>query len=349
MYFRKMNIALCRLKELNIYQDFNDYKKAIGVAKTARKLDDKYYLPDQENFFYFLTKLQSFAKLLLRIVMCARESHRMFLELLHRAAFIETISLFAAVLAEVWTICIEMCRSVVQFFNAFYPFYAKNYEKSKSLPKRLNKWLGEEYNEYVNITVDQSQLNFNEEFYLFDASESDAVENEGKVIDQKFEPKLLVSQPIQKNVKSDETDGKKTKKKMSNTLDLLEKQQNFPNTSKPVQVKPVISMKPLPLINKNFDLGEKISRTPTTNEKVIKKVIKHIDVNELKTIKEIREFLAVEDDLRLNEREENTKGIANEEWEKFKATTTSLLILGHLGLVLKKFRNHWKNLKMRRR
>ncbi|XP_055325782.1 uncharacterized protein LOC129579634 [Sitodiplosis mosellana] len=347
MYFRKMNIALCRLKELNIYQNIKDYQNAIGVAKMARKLDDKYYLPDRENFFYFLTKLQSFAKLLLRTVMCARESHRLFLELLHRAAFIETISLFSAVLAEVWTICIDMCRCVVQFYNGFYPFYAKNYDKSKSLPKRLNKWLGEEYIEYIDISVDQSQLDLNEEFFLFDGS--DTVKNEGKVIDQKFEPKLLVNQPVQKNVKGDESVGKKTK--MPKTLDLLGKQQNFASTSKPVQVKgkPMISMKPLPLYNKNFDLGEKISRTPTMSRKEVAKVIKHIDVDQLKTIKEIREFLTVEDELRQNDQEQNTKGVTNEEWEKFKTSTTSLLILSHHGLVLKKFRNQWKNLKMRRR
>lgn len=350
MYFRKMNIALCRLKELNIYENIKDYQNAIGVAKTARKLDDKYYLPDKENFFYFLTKLQSFGKLLVRIVMCARESHRLFLELVHRAAFIETISLFAAVLAEIWTICIEMCRSIVQFYNGFYPFYAKNYDKSKSLPKRLNKWLGDEYKEYIDISVDQSELNLNEELFLFDGS--DKVEMQGMVIDQKFEPKLLVTQPVSKNSKHDETDGNKAKVKMSKPLDLLGKPQNFASTSKPVPIKekPMITMKPLPTINKNFDLGEKISRTNIANRKpAAAKVLKHIDVDQLKTIKEIREFMSVEDELRQNGQEQNTNGIKNEEWEKFKTSTNSLLILSHHGLVLKKFKNQWKNLKLRRR
>ncbi|XP_031638662.1 uncharacterized protein LOC116350833 [Contarinia nasturtii] len=343
MYFRKMNIALCRIKELNIYQDLKDYQNAIGVAKTARKLDDKYYLPDHGNFFYFLTKFQSFTKLLIRIVMCARESHRLLLELLHRAAFIETISLFIAVLAEVWTICIKMCQSAVQFYNAFYPFYAKNFDQSKLLPKRLHKWLGDEYKEYIDISMDQNQLESNDELFLFESSE--AVESQGIVIEQKFEPKLLVSHH---SGSKNDNDGKKAN---VNTLDLLDKKQHFPTSSKtvPVKAKAMISMKPLPLSNMSFDLGEKISRTNATNQKDTKKVIKRIDVDQLKTIKDIRAFLSIEDELRGMHDQKYTEGISNEEWDKFKAATNSLLILSHHGLVLKKFKAQWKNLKMRRR
>lgn len=344
MYFRKMNIALCRLKELNVYQDIKDIQNAIGVAKTARKLDDKYYLPDENNFFYFLTKLQSFAKLLMRIVMCARESHRLFLELLHRSAFIETISLFIAVLAEVWSICIEMCKNAVRFYNGFYPFYAKNYSKSNSLPKRLNKWLGEEYVEFIDISVAENHLKTNEELFLFDGNEN--TERQGVLIGQKFEPKLLVSQPIPKDFTISDTDdkvgqNKKAKVKQFKTQDLLEKPPNYEIS----QVnKPMVTMKALPTINKNFDLGEKISRT-----NVVAKPVKHIVIEQIKTIKEIREFLSVEDELRQNRQELHSKGIKSDEWEKFKVTTNNLLILGHHGLVLKKFRNEWKKLLFRRR
>lgn len=348
MYFRKMNIALCRLKELNIYQDIKDYQNAIGIAKTARKLDDKYYLPDRGNFFYFLTKFQSLTKLLLRIVMCARESHRLFLELVHRAAFIETISLFMAVLAEIWTICIEMCQSAVKFYNGFYPFYAKNYDQSKTLPKRLNKWLGDEYKEYIDINqaIDQTQLKPNEELFLFESSET--VESQGVIIEQKFEPKLLVSQPVSKNANTDNVNGKKAN---AMTLNLLDKQQHFSINSKSplTKSKPTISMKPLPSSNISFDFGEKISRTNVSTEKSTKKVIKQIDVDQIKTVKEIREFLSNEDELREMKEEKYTNGISNQEWEKFKAATNSLLIISHHGLVLKKFKTQWKNLKMRRR
>lgn len=352
MYFRKMNIALCRLKELNIYQDINDIQNAIGIAKTARKLDDKYYLPDRENFFYFLSKFQSFTKLMIRIVMCARESHQLFLELLHRGAFIEAISLFTSVLSEIWSICIEMCRSAVQFYNGFYPFYAKNYDQSKSLPKKLNKWLGGEYNEYIDVAVENDSLKLNEEFFLFDGN--DNVESEGKVIEQKFEPKLLVSQSIQKNLKNNEVasdlgQNRKENVKIFKTQDLLESQQNFGSSSKlsEVKEKAKISMKPLPAASKSFDFGEKISRTNTANKNIPKKVIKHIDVDQLKTIKDIRDFLSTEDELRRNKHEQNTKGIQNEDWEKFKTATNGLLILSHHGLVMKKFRNQWKHLKIR--
>lgn len=345
MYFRKMNIALCRLKELNLYQDIKDIQMAIGVGKTARKLDDKYYLPDENNFFHFLTKFQSFTKLLMRIVICARESHRLFLELLHRSAFIETISLFIAALAEVWSICIEMCKNAVKFYNGFYPFYAKNYAKSKSLPKKLNKWLGEEYAEFIDTSVAENHLKTNEELFLFDGN--DDTDRQGALIEQKFEPKLLVSQPIPKDLKASGADDKVGQNKRANvnmfkTQDLLEKPPDFGMSQ--VKVKPVVSMKALPTITKNFDLGEKISRTST-----VAKPVKNIVIEQIKTIKEIREFLSVEDDLRQNQQEQHSKGIKSEEWEKFKATTNNLLILGHHGLVLKKFRNEWKKLLFRHR
>lgn len=350
-YFRKMNIALCRLKELNIYADIKDTQKAIGVAKTARKLDDKYYLPDRGNFFYFLTKFQSFTKLLVRIVMCARESHRLFLELLHRAAFIEIISLFISVLAEVWTICREMCKNAVQFYNQFYPFYANNFEKSNSLPKRLNKWLGDEYNEYIDVSVNDKQMKSNEELFLFDGNEM--VENHGFVIEQKFEPKLLVNQSISKTTKWNETDqkssqNKKAGVKMVKTQDLLEKRPNYDikvETTENKQ-KSTVSMKALPTTNRNFDFGEKICRTNLQSKTV--KPIKHINVDQLNTVKEIRAFLSTEDELRQNGQEQNTKGIKNDDWDKFKTTANQLLILGHHGLVMKKFRNEWKKLQFRR-
>lgn len=351
-YFRKMNIALCRLKELNIYDDIKETQKAIGVAKTARKLDDKYYLPDRDNFFYFLTKFQSFSKLLIRIVMCARESHRLFLELLHRSAFIEAISLFISVLAEVWSICREMCKNSIEFYNRFYQFYAKNYDKSKSLPKRLNKWLGDEYKEYIDVTVDNSQINLNEELFLFDGNET--VESQGKVIEQKFEPKLLVSQSLPKTVKMnqfEEKSGPNHKMKMFKTQDLLEKRRVYETSSQATEVKqkPMVSMKALPTTSQNFDLGEKISRTNVREKNVVAKPIEHINVDQLKTIKEIREFLSTEDELRQNDQEQNTKGIKNSDWEQFKSSTNQLLILSHHGLVMKKFRNAWKKLLFRRR
>lgn len=346
MYFRKMNIALCRLKELNIYQTIKDYQQAIGVAKTARKLDDKYYLPDQENFFNFLSKFQSFAKLLVRVVVCAQEAHRLFLELLHRSAFVETISLFASVLAEIWTICREMCRNAVHFYNGFHPFYAKNFDQTKGLPKRLNKWLGDEYKEYIDVSIDQSALGRKEEYFLFNGNDTE--QSEGMVIEQKFEPKLLINQPVSKKAKADEIDGKHGK--AVKTQDLLEKRPKYQITPKltPAKEKPMVSMTSLPMFDKQFDFGEKISRTNVTNSVVKTKVIPHIDVDKLATVKEIREFLSTEDELRLNGDEQNTKGIKNSEWEKFKSATNSLLILSHHGLVLKKFRNQWKKLTSQR-
>lgn len=354
-----MNIALCRLKELNVYEEIRDTKNAIGVAKTARKLDDKYYLPTQENFVHFLTKIQSFSKLLIRIVMCARESHRLFLEILHRSAFIEITSLFISNLAEIWTICIDMCKSVVQFYHEFRRHFVKSYEQLKKMPKHLDRWLGSEYNEYIDFDVDQIELKNSEDYVLFDGT--DAIERRGPpTIEQKFEPKLLVSQQIQnnrQNSRGGNNDVPSTStNKMFKTRDLLAKPElkteTIPKLVSDVQKpKSTISMKSMPFGAKfeSLDLGEKISRdNPMKTEKELKP-IKHINVEEVKTIREIREFLTVEDGLRYAKQHKNSEGIPENEWNKFKIATNQILILGHPGLVLRKFKIIWQKLIRTRR
>lgn len=346
MYFRKMDIALARLKELNLYDECKDMKDAIGIAKTARKLDDKFYLPSEQNFHHFLCKFQSFTKLLVRIVMCARESHKLFIEIIHRSAFIETISLFMAVVAQIWSICIDMCKCAVQFYNKFYMFYAINYNRSSDLPNRLDYWLADDYKEYIDFALNQNVTNTDENYILFDGNDS----NDVKVIEQKFEPKLLVQKRIFDNAKVAETEKtvetkQKATVKMFKTQDLLEKRSfKYNEKSKTLETHEKLKFnktQQIPTNIKTFDLGEEISRGDP-KQKVIEKPIQHINVDQLKTIKEIRMFLDVEDKLRSKKREQNTKGIKNVDWDKFKTTTNQILILSHQGLVLKKFKKSWQ-------
>lgn len=345
-----MNIALCRLNELNIYEEIKDMQKAIAVAKTARSLDDKYYLPTQENFFFFLTKFQSFTKLMIRIVVCAQDSHRLFLELLHRAAFVEAISIFISTLAEIWTICIEMCKSAVQFYNQFRRYFVKYYEKLKELPKHLDRWLAEDYKEFIDVDVDHSRTRNNEDIFLFDGN--DDINTHGVVIEQKFEPKLLVSQRIDKR-KAGEQDPK-LKNKQFKTQDLLAKKEfkiDAKSEPSPMPDKPVITMKAMPINVRmeSLDLGAKISRDePSVAVRRLSNV-KQINVDQIKMVKEIRDFLAVEDELRSMKEHKNTFGVNDNEWERFKSSANQLLILGHPGLVLKKFKTLWQKLNRSRK
>lgn len=345
-----MNIALCRLKELNIYEEIKDMQKCIAVAKTARRLDHKYYLPTQENFFFFLIKFQSFTKLMIRIVVCARESHRLFLELLHRAAFVEAISIFISTLAEIWSICIEMCKSAVQFYNQFRRHFVKNYPKLKELPKHLDRWLADDYKEFIDVDVDESRTGNEKDIFLFDGN--DDIDTHGVVIEQKFEPKLLVSQRIDnKNKRKAREPDFELKNKQFKTEDLLAKRE-FKNIAKkpepsPKSAKPVITMKTMPISVRmeSLDLGTKISRDePLTPVRSVLNV-KQINVDHIKTVKEIREFLAIEDELRSVMEHKNTLGMNDNEWERFKLSANQLLILGHPGLVLKKFKTLWQKVK----
>lgn len=280
--------------------------------------------------------------------MCARESHRLFLEMLQRSAFIEAISIFISVLAEVWSICIEMCKAAVQFYNEFRRHFVKSYEQLKKLPKHLDRWLGDEYTEYIDVNVDQNRLRSNEDFILFDGTDKD---NQGMIIEEKFEPKLLVSERVKAGPKNRTNEGSasnifQSKGKSFKTQDLMIKRE-FKNESPPA--KPSISMKSIPLSIKmeTLDLGAKISRD---NAKVpMKKIVKHINVEQLKTVKEIRQFLDVEDELRDEKLHKNSAGIGEEDWDKFKKSTNQILILGHPGLAMKKFRTLWQKLNKSRK
>lgn len=364
MNFRKMNVVLCRLKELNIYDDLKEMRKALSTAKAAHRLDKKCHLPSPDNFHYFLQKFQSFTKLLVRAVVCARESHRLFLEIVHRMAFIEIISLFMAVLAEVWTIAIRWCKLAVQFYNSLYPFYANNYKSQlqKNLPKRLDEWLGDEYKEVIDI--DPTELNasgpMNDELFLFEQNE--AIENEGVVIEQKFEPKLLVMQRVPQSRVNDKLSdhlpkGQKLNVKMFKQQDLMQQRSvstEIKNRVKeekpPAKVTVSFGAPPKPPIVSNssfMDLGEKIERNPKPKSNQTMEKVQPVNVDNLKTITEIRNFISTEDEFRNKEIPRNTSGINNHEWEKFKTATNSLLILSHRGLVIKKFKSLWQKLQLK--
>lgn len=357
MYLRKMNVALCRLKELHITENCAEMQKAIEIAKTAHKIDDAYYFPVKENVENLLVELKSYTKLLVRICMCAFEAHKNYLDLIRRSAFLEVLSLHMAVTANIWTICRDLCKSAVQFYNTFHPYFTEIYGASDSYPPSLDDWIGCDYKAFVDVNMGENSTMASKDLFLFDGN---STTTETKPIEQKFEPKLLIQRKIrEKTMEKDDDDQPKKKKPKFSTRNLLEertfKEGVKPTESPTEQTRATITMSQS---NKwstqsNFDLGEKISRLSVPGagalgEKISRssepEVVKHIDVEQIKSIKEIREFLSTEDQLRNRKKAKNTLGIADNDWVRFTTTTNQILILGHHGLVMRKFKQSWQHL-----
>lgn len=343
--FRKMNVALCRLKEMNFAGEVQRMRKSI----TMEKIDGFYHLPTKENIRYFLIHLQSVAKILVRIVQCAKDAHRMFVEMLHRSAFIETISMFFAVTAQVWTHCIRMCKSVAIFYNGLSQFYHTYSDPANDseLPHDLIKWLADDWTELIDVST-EANANQRHSFYgnvilfngaeaagAFDIAETQAqTETDGQQPHRlpQFKPKITMNKidkaKRQNHPAEDSTEKVRrenvAKRRMAEVIEHIGANASEGGTS--------------------IDVGERIDRNAFQKNQTIKKVFT-LDLNQFKKIQHIRDFIEAEDSLRAKNSPKYSNGVPVNRWNQFKANCERLYILGQEKLVIRKFRNLWDQTK----
>lgn len=343
--FRKMNIALCRLNETNISHEIQRMRKSI----TIENIDGFYHLPTKDNFQYFLIHLQSVGKIIARIVKCAKDAHRMFIELLHRANFIETLSMFFSVTAEVWTHSIKMCKSLVLLYNGCFEFYQEFYDEKNlaNLPVDLRKWLDEDWIEHIDVntdTITKRNCGAYGNVFLFNGTEAagsiDVIENQTEMQSEndvkplvpKFKPKITMNK-IEKGKKEFWQIGKSAQNKRNE-----EKKRELHRMATAMEhVDNAIS-------TESIDLGEKIDRNAFQKNNTIKKVFT-LDLNQFKKVEQIRTFIDTEDNLRLKHKSKYSNGIHDNHWKQFKINCERLYILGQEKLIVKKFRNLWTQIK----
>lgn len=153
---------------------FQEMKKTLQVATRIKKLgivdvletfnsyisDDfqsQISVPYRQNLDYVLIKLQGLSKLLIRLIMSARKSARYIFGLIKAGSFYIKGTIYAASLAKVWDTGREMCKYTVTLFNNLKSFRQELKEHENHnwianncyLPGNLNKWLGTEYEEFV--------------------------------------------------------------------------------------------------------------------------------------------------------------------------------------------------------
>lgn len=378
-YFRKMNVALCRLQEVSVRNEIDSMKDAI---KSSCQIDDAYHLPTAANFRYFLIRLQSYAKLLVRIVMCAKEAHRLYLEILHRSAFVETLTMFMAVTAQIWKECVTICPSIAQLYDAFSEFYAKYFDANEHerLPSRLSEWLGDDWTENFVVKTQSGatkSYKYQNNIILFNAFDAPSTrqspsmeisamdEDSAASCDQlvktpKFTPKLLINHGM-RSISLSEPDKLSRAQQYKSKVHQRVERETEDELSSEIAAERNHKKKMRKLTSEtsaiaggsvsvsDVDMGEKIDRNAfQTQNKIVKldKLTKFraADVCRLKTFKDIREFMATEDVLRRKNNPHASQGISNAQWKKVKSSTDQLLILGQERLAVRKFQNLWQNM-----
>ncbi|KAL7035484.1 hypothetical protein ACKWTF_008403 [Chironomus riparius] len=197
---KKTHQAAIRFKRLNIVdilEAFNSY--------VADDFQSEILLPSRQNLDYVLIKLQGVSKILIRIITCSRKSSRYFLGLIKMGSFYIKGSIFVSTLAKVWDMSREMCQYAVKLYNDLRQFRDKLQEikncewiaNNCELPEKLEDWLGDEYECFVNNETYDTKL----------LTKSEDIENFRKEMQQVTE--------IIKNLKTNEQEDKVESKSIS--------------------------------------------------------------------------------------------------------------------------------------
>ncbi|XP_070500911.1 nucleolus and neural progenitor protein [Chironomus tepperi] len=200
---KKTHQAAIRLKRLNIVdilEAFNSY--------VADDFQSEILLPSKQNLDYVLIKLQGVSKILIRIITCSRKSSRYFLGLIRMGSFYLKGSVFVSTLAKIWDMSRQMCQYTIVLYNNLRQFRVKLKEikncewiaNNCELPEKLEDWLGDEYEYFVNNETYDAKL----------LTKSDEIEN--------FRNEIL---QVTETLKKFKTDEKVVKSEPKDILELV--------------------------------------------------------------------------------------------------------------------------------
>lgn len=359
-YMRQTNVALCRWKELAIIETIENIHGGIS----AFEVDGQFNIPTAVNFGYLLTRLQCAAKMLLRIISCAKEAFNAFLGIIQKAYFVDITTAYLGLLANIWQICVELCHSTVKLYNdivvVIKPHLQTNQistEPTIEYPNQLDEWLGAEYTEANVQTKAVRKQKLDDDSFSIDISEFDNAEvsaaikiwqaskNRDKTINVVAAAAMVPNQRPQAFVK---IETKQPKLQMKQLNELRANQQ--PNGSKVSNKRPSIAA------NGNLDLGEALCRDtlqvkqtkiePDIQPRFVSKFapkMKPVDIHRIKTMNDIQRFISSEEALRKCQMHESSKVLNNDDWKRFKLKINDLIATMEPWQAVKRFRNVWYN------
>lgn len=303
---RKTNIALCRLKDINIIGVLENF---LGTLPDYIVEGATLSLPTYENFQFLMLRLQSLSKLLLRIATCARESSTIFRDMIQRNFFIEISALYIGLLAQIWDLAKQLSIKTRDYYDALYPYrkYFPSTSKQSGdgslvnvvLCKKLESFLTEAWtSEFSDNIGSRRQLVKCENDAGFDLGDFDdngenilSLREENKKPTQTIELKKMIHQDIHR------MDAKKE------------------------------------LITNASDIGVAISRDSLQEI---------INVDRIVKTEEISKLVNEEQSLRDKKCAKRTRHLNDSQWKDVKSKVRNLLVTSQGKICIKKFKSLWK-------
>lgn len=334
---RQTNVALCRWKELSILDTVEDILGGFEMHK------GKYNIPTNASFEYFLIRLQCAAKILARIIYCAREAFIACTPFLAKAFYVETVTLYLAVLAKIWRICAEYCKKTVAYYNdlivTLKPHLMKPNKDSpaRTFPDRLDDLLGEEWMQ-INVKTlifhSRKSLRKKDNQLAIDISTFDNSDHEEE------KQKDMISAVV---AMTDNTIG--SKKQGPQVFLKIEDVKFETEMAQPSNAATVTTGKAVkrPLPSTSVDLGEAICRD--TLESKVPKVETSVEPEvfpTMSTLEDVHRFITREDVLRKGSQHQLSRRLNNDQWKRFKLRINEVIGSTEPRRAVRAFQGVWK-------
>ncbi|XP_072939304.1 uncharacterized protein [Epargyreus clarus] len=141
--FKKVNCALRRYLLLNLLKDVEQFTSVLPDEEDA-----PYYLPTKQMLEYVLIRIIAFSKLMVRIVVCSKQSAVFYLDRVKRGESHWMSLMPYAVLSRIWSMAFVLLQHSCSWYQLLYSFLNKFQSKGVNflpdnykLPENLGNWL----------------------------------------------------------------------------------------------------------------------------------------------------------------------------------------------------------------
>ncbi|XP_045495108.1 nucleolus and neural progenitor protein-like [Colias croceus] len=141
--FKKVNTALRKYLTLNLLKDVEKFSSYL-----PKENDNELYLPTRQMLEYILIRIMSFSKLMLRIVVCSKQSAIFYLDRIKRGESHWMCLMPYALLCRIWSMTLVLLQHSCNWYNQLYQVIGKLEIKGLAflppnykLPNDLEEWL----------------------------------------------------------------------------------------------------------------------------------------------------------------------------------------------------------------
>lgn len=303
---QKTNIALCRLKDINIISVLENF---LGTLPDYIVEGSKVSLPTYENYQFVMLRLQSLSKLLLRIATCARECTAMFRDMIQRNFFIEISALYIGLLAQIWDLAKHLSIKTRDFYNALHQYGKYFRKKSKQVESSL-----------ANVVLCEKL-----ESFLTDAWTNEFFGN-SKILSPK---RPMDQDELGIDFGDFNDDGDK----------ILNFREENKKPTQAIELKKIVQQDFLHnLVVKKEDVGNDIGVAVSRDS-----LQEIINVDRIVRTEEISKLINEEQLLRDQKCAKRTRHLSESQWKDIKSKVRNILVTSNGKICIKKFKTLWKS------